>query len=114
MKIAFTSKGQDLESQIDARFGRTDYIICLNEDDDSLAVVDNTDVQNEAHGAGPKTSKRLFETGAEVLITGNGPGGNAAEVLKSSGIKIYVGAEGMTAASALEKYKNGGLKEFAL
>ncbi len=114
MKIAFTTKGTDLDSQIDARFGRTDYLLCLDEEDNSISLVDNTDVQNEAHGAGPRTTKRLFDTGSEILITGNGPGGNAAEVLKSSGIKIYVGAEGLSVKDALEKYKSGELKEFAL
>jgi predicted Fe-Mo cluster-binding NifX family protein len=43
------------------------------------------------------------------LITGNGPGGNAATVLEKTGIKILVGAGDMTAKEAYEAYQNGEL-----
>jgi predicted Fe-Mo cluster-binding NifX family protein len=54
----------------------------------------------------------LFELNPDVLITGNGPGGNAAAVLRNSPMKIYVGAGEMTVKEALGAFKNGELKTF--
>lgn len=114
MKIVFTAKGTSWDSQMDPRFGRTEYFVIYDEEQDSLESIDNTDIANQAHGAGPKSAQTLFETGAKVLITGNGPGGNAATVIKTSGIKTYVGANNMTVKEAFEAYKSGSLKEFDL
>ena len=112
MKIAFTTKGKDMDSQMDPRFGRTEYFVIFDDATEEMKVVDNTAIVNEAHGAGPKTAQTLFEEKANVLITGNGPGGNAATVLQKTGIEIYVGAGEMTVKQAYEAYKNGELKKF--
>jgi len=112
MKIAFTTKGTEWESEIDPRFGRTAYILIYDDEKDELSHYDNRDIENEAHGAGPKTSQKLFELGAQVLITGNGPGGNAATVLEKAGTKIYIGAADMKVKDAYEAFKNKSLKTF--
>ncbi|MDZ7796674.1 MAG: NifB/NifX family molybdenum-iron cluster-binding protein [Candidatus Marinimicrobia bacterium] len=112
MKIAFTSKGKDWDAQMDPRFGRTEYFFIFDEENGGSRVVDNTDIKNEAHGAGPKTAQRLFEEKADVLITGNGPGGNAASVLEKAGIRIYTDAGNMQVKEAYEAYKKGDLKQF--
>ena len=113
MKIAFTSKGTNWESPMDSRFGRTEYFLVYDDEKDELSSVDNRDVANEAHGAGPRTAQRLFEINPNILITGNGPGGNAAEALKESGIEIFVGAGDMTVKQAYDAYKTNSLKNFA-
>jgi len=110
MKIAFTSKGTSWESQIDARFGRTDYIVVYDEESGSLSHTDNTEVEGLAHGAGPQTAQKLFDLAPDVLITGNGPGGNAAEVLKRTRIAVYVGAGDMSLKEAYAAYTDGRLK----
>ncbi|MFP4023677.1 MAG: NifB/NifX family molybdenum-iron cluster-binding protein [Thiohalospira sp.] len=112
MKIAFTAKGIKWESSMDPRFGRTEYILIYDDEKDEFESFDNRDIENEAHGAGPKTSQKLFELGAKVLITGNGPGGNAATVLEKAGIEIFVGAGNMTVKQAYEAYQNNQLKKF--
>jgi predicted Fe-Mo cluster-binding NifX family protein len=111
MKIAFTAKGTEWDSEMDPRFGRTEYILVYDDEKDDLTSFDNRDIENEAHGAGPKTSQKLFEMGPQVLITGNGPGGNAATVLEKAGIKIFIGAGQMTVKGAFDAYKNNNLKK---
>ncbi len=113
MIIAFTSKGTDWDSKMDPRFGRTDYIIFYNEDTQELSHLENREVADQAHGVGPKTAQKLFERGAQVLITGNGPGGNAAEALKQMELKIFVGAGEMTVREAYEAYQRGQLAQGA-
>lgn len=112
MKIAFTSKGQDIDSDMDPRFGRSEYLLFMDTKDNSVLVFDNRSISKEAHGAGPKTAQKLFDYGAKVLITGNGPGGNALAVLEKAGIEIFVGAGNMTVKEAYEAYSNNQLKTF--
>jgi predicted Fe-Mo cluster-binding NifX family protein len=112
MKIAFTAKGTEWNSEMDPRFGRTEFILVYDEEKEELNSFDNREIENEAHGAGPKTSQQLFELGAEVLITGNGPGGNAATVLQKAGVKSFIGAGEMKVKEAYEAFKNNKLKEF--
>lgn len=112
MKIAFTSKGSSWDSKIDPRFGRAEYLLLYDENNDELSSCDNRDIAEVAHGAGPKTAQKLFELKPDILITGNGPGGNAARVLKESKIKIYIGAGELNVKGALDALKNNELTEF--
>jgi predicted Fe-Mo cluster-binding NifX family protein len=112
MKIAFTSKGTDWGAMMDPRFGRTDYLLVYDEASGELDSYDNRSIENEAHGAGPKTAQKLAEFQADVLITGNGPGGNAARVLKETGISMYTGAGSLTVGEALQAFKKGTLNQF--
>lgn len=112
MKIAFTTKGINWDSMMDPRFGRTEYFLVYDDEKNELTSIDNRAVNNEAHGAGPKTAQKLFELKANVLITGNGPGGNAGSVLEKTGVKIFVGAGEMTVKEAFDAYKRNELKEF--
>ena len=111
MKLVFTAKGTDMNAAIDPRFGRTEYFVIFDEDNKSVESFDNRAIEGEAHGAGPKTAQKLGELGAEVLITGNGPGGNAATVLKTMGTTVFVGAGDMSVTEAYEAYKAGSLKK---
>jgi len=112
MRIAFTTKGDGWGSMMDPRFGRTEYILVYDTERDELTFFDNREIANVAHGAGPQTAKKLFDLKPNVLITGNGPGGNAEAVLKKADIKIYTGAGEMSAKQAFEAYKNDKLKAF--
>ena len=111
MKIAFTTKGINWDSKMDPRFGRTSYFVIYDEQSKELVSIDNTDSGNEAHGAGPKTAQRLAEYKADVLITGNGPGGNAEAVLDKAGVICYIGAGDMTVEEAFKAYNEGGLRK---
>ena len=113
MNIIFTSQGTDWDSNVDPRFGRTRYFFAFDDKTEEVKTVDNRSIDAEAHGAGPKTAQRLVELEANVLITGNGPGGNAAAVLGATGIEIYVGAGEMTVKQALEAYRAGDLRKFS-
>ena len=112
MSIVFTTQGTDWDSPMDPRFGRTQFFFVFDEDTGNFKTVDNSAAGQEAHGAGPRTAQKLAELGATALITGNGPGGNAASVLKTIGIEVYIGAGKMTVKEALEAYQNDKLEKF--
>lgn len=111
MKLAFTTQGTQWESPMDPRFGRTRFLFVYDEETEEIRTFDNSAIEDEAHGAGPRTVRTLGELGAQVLITGNGPGGNAATALRSLGTAVYVGAGEMTVAQARDAYRNGELRK---
>jgi predicted Fe-Mo cluster-binding NifX family protein len=112
MKIAFTAKGTDWDSMIDPRFGRTEFILIYDDEKDELTHYDNREIEKVAHGAGPQTAQKLFDYKPDVLITGNGPGGNAARALNESGMKIFIGAGEMSVKKAYQAYSKNQLEEF--
>jgi Uncharacterized conserved protein len=50
MKIAVTSKGVLLDSEVDPRFGRAPYILIVETDTMAFEVVDNSDNVNAFKG----------------------------------------------------------------
>ena len=112
MKIAFTAEGTHWDSRMDARFGRTAYILIYDDVTNELTVIDNHENTEAAHGAGPQTAQKLFKIAPDILITGNSPGGNAATVLKKTNVKIYIGAGEFSIEEAYRAYQKGELKEF--
>ncbi len=108
MKIAISSTGRDLDSQVDPRFGRCQYFIFLDPESMDFEVAENQGVAAMG-GAGVQAAQLVAQKGVTALITGNlGP--NAASALSASGIKIYF-VSGGTVKEAAEAYKSGTLKE---
>ncbi len=105
MKIAFTTMGRYWDSVMDSRFGRTEIIIIYDEEKNEFEHYDNKNIRNETHGIGSMTAQKLVELNPDVLITGNDPGGNAASVINSADIKVFIGAGDMTVKEAYKKYK---------
>lgn len=109
MKIAITSHGEDCHANIDARFGRADYFMLYDQENDSWSCQDNTQNLEAAHGAGIQAGQTLIKSGADVLITGH-VGPKALKVLNTGKITIYtVGDDIGTVADALAAFQAGKL-----
>ena len=108
MKVAVTSQGSDLDSQVDPRFGRAVQFIVVNTDTGEFTAHDNSQNLNATHGAGIQSGQNVVAFGVEAIITGN-VGPKAEDALKAGGVKIYTGATG-TIKDALEQFKNNELK----
>ena len=110
MKIAVTSTGKTLDSQIDQRFGRAAYFAVVDTETMDLNVIENDNIA-AAGGAGISSAKVVTDAGAEAVLTGNcGP--NAGRTLSASGVKLYTGIKG-TVAETVELFKTGKLTEAA-
>ena len=106
MRIAITSIGKTLDSQVDQRFGRANCFVIIEAETMEFVVIDNQSV-SAAGGAGIGAAKSLIDSGAEAVVTGNcGP--NAARVLNAAGVKLYTGVTG-TIAEAVRLFKSGKL-----
>ena len=79
MKVAVSSAGKDLNSQIDPRFGRCAYFIIVDTDTMDYEVFDNKNMILGG-GAGIQSAQFVASKDAKVVITGNcGP--NAVRAL---------------------------------
>ena len=112
MKIAFTTKDPAWESMMEARFGRTEYVLIYDEQSGQITFHDNREIVNQEHGAGPKMAKAMADLGVDVIITGNGPGENARAVLAPMNTVVYVGAGEMSVAEAYKAYQEAALEKF--
>ena len=108
MKIAFTSKSNNLESEIDPRFGRCNFFLIVDIDTMVFESVSNKSSLSSG-GAGIQAAQIIAKAGVEVVVTGNiGP--NAFQTLSAAGIKVFTRTNG-TIKDAIEKYKKGELEK---
>jgi predicted Fe-Mo cluster-binding NifX family protein len=106
MKIAVTAKGDNLEAQVDPRFGRCQAFVVVESDDMSFTVIDNSGIA-AGGGAGIQAAQQVADSGAEVLLTGScGP--NAFKTLDAAGVKVVTGVSGAI-ATAVKSYMAGEL-----
>ena len=106
MKVAVTSTGKTLDSQVDQRFGRANCFVVVETETMDMAVIDNQSAA-AAGGAGVGAAKAVIDADAKAVLTGNcGP--NAERVLSASGLELYTGVTG-TIAEAVELFKSGKL-----
>lgn len=107
MKICITAKDDNLDAEIDPRFGRAAYFIIVDTDDMESESVQNPFIQARG-GAGIQAAQFVANKNIEAVVTGNiGP--NSFQVLKEAGINIISGVSG-SVKTAVEKYNNGELK----
>ncbi len=108
MKIAVTSKGTDLDAQVDPRFGRAAYIIVVDTETLAFDVIDNAKNKNAFKGAGIQAAASICDKGAQALLTGFcGP--NAFKTLDAAEIKVANDATG-TIRHAIEQFNAGNFK----
>ena len=108
MKVAVSSTGTDLSSQIDPRFGRCAYFVVVNTEDMKFTAFPNEGV-GLSGGAGVQAASFMASQGVSAVLTGNcGP--KALQGLSAAGIKVYAGLSG-SVADAVEKFKSGRLQE---
>jgi len=104
MKIGITSTGEDLNAEIDQRFGRCRYFLLVDIETMEFEVVSNENAMASG-GAGIQAAQTIANKGVEAILTGN-VGPNAFQTLSAAGIKVYTGASGKI-IDAIDKYKKG-------
>ncbi len=107
MKIAVSSRGPNLDSEVDPRFGRAQFIVVVDSETMEIETLDNKENLNAFKGAGIQAASAVSEKGAEVLLTGHcGP--NAFKALQAAGIKVANDAVG-TVREAVKAFEEGKL-----
>lgn len=110
MKIAISSTGSDLNSNVDERFGRCPYFIIAeieNNEIKSSESVENTSA-NQMGGAGMTAAQTVADKGVSAVITGN-MGPRAFSVFQQLGVDIYQGSG--TVKEVIEKFLKNELSK---
>jgi len=96
--------GNDLDAQVDPRFGRCQRFIIVDPNTMEFEVMENSSA-TAAGGAGIATAQAITGKGVEVILTGHcGP--NAFNVLEAAGTKVMTNVSGPV-RQAVEGYKQG-------
>ncbi len=110
-KIAISSTGNDINNDIDPRFGRCSYFFIVEIEDKKIKhakAIENT-AAKQAGGAGITSAQIVADEEADAVIAVNlGP--RAFDVFSQLEIKIY-NTEPCTVKQAVEKFIAGELKE---
>ena len=108
MRIAVTSQGADLTSNVDPRFGRASYFLIFDTSDESFEVVNNDQNVNASQGAGIQAAENVAKKNVDMVVSGNfGP--KAFRALNVAGIKLALWADG-SVAQAIELARHNELK----
>ena len=107
MKIAISASGPQIESPVDLSFGRCPYYLLVDTDNNTFEAQPNSAAAGQS-GVGIKVAQNLIQSGAKAILASKiGP--NAYNVINAAGVPVY-NAAGMTAAQAVEAFKNGTLQ----
>ena len=107
MKIAISSTGSSLDSEVEYRFGRAPYFIIVDSETMEYEVYENPAMMAPG-GAGIRAAQFVASKGAQVVITGEA-GPNALPALQAAGIEVIMGIQGKV-KDVVEDFKRGELK----
>jgi predicted Fe-Mo cluster-binding NifX family protein len=110
MKIAISSMGENLESEVDTKFGRCPYFLIVEIEDKevkNVKAIENT-AAGQMGGAGITAAEIVANEKVDAVISANlGP--RALSVFEQFGIKIYQG-QGII-KDVIQKFIEGELTE---
>ena len=107
MKICVTSQGDNLDAQVDPRFGRCPYFIIVDTDTSGFEAIQNPNI-NGMGGVGVQSGQFMSEKQVKAVLTGN-VGPNAFQTLQAGDIEVITGVSGKV-KETIEKYKKGEFK----
>jgi len=107
MKICVTSQGDNLDAQVDPRFGRCKYFIIVKTDTLEFEAVKNPNM-DAVGGAGIQLGQLMANKSIKVVLTGN-VGPNAFQTLQKAGVQVFTGISD-NVREAIERFKKGELK----
>jgi len=102
MKICITSSGNNLDSNIDLRFGRCLFFLIVDTETLEFEAIENAYLEATG-GAGVQAGQLMINKKVKVVLTGH-VGPNAFQVLSSAGIEILTVISG-TVKEVIVNYK---------
>jgi len=108
LRICVTASGNNLDAQLDPRFGRCAYLVIVDSETLQFEAVPNL-ASGATGGAGIQAAQTIANKGVKALVTGN-VGPNAFQALSAAGIDVITGASG-TVKEAVEKFRKGELRK---
>ena len=110
MKVAVSSTGKDLNSNVSNVFGRCQYFVIAEIEKKKIVktgAIENTSAE-QMGGAGISTAQTIAEKDVKAVITGN-VGPRASDVLRQFKIEVYSGSG--TIKEVLQKFIDNKLEK---
>jgi len=107
MIVTIPVDGKSMSACINKSFGRTPYFLVYNTETQHKEFIDNAAAMSQG-GAGIQASQFVVDQKTEVVIV-PALGKNAADVLKGSGLKVYV-ASGCSIQDNIQALMDGKLE----
>jgi predicted Fe-Mo cluster-binding NifX family protein len=108
MKIAISATGQDMECDMDPRFGRAPFFIIIDSETEEWTAEENG-AAGASGGAGRSAAALVAGKGASAVVSANfGP--NALQSLQAAGVTPYQATIG-SIADVYRRWKEGMLSE---
>jgi len=105
MRVAVSCQEENLEAEVDPRFGRASKFLLVDTDTLSFDVVENKQTLDLPQGAGIQAAQNILAHHPDAVLTGNcGP--KAFRVLQAAGVAVVVGVKG-TVREAVRAYAAG-------
>ena len=101
MKIAITSQGPDLASEVDLQFRSARFFIVVDTETGEYSKYKNTQNHKDFLFAGNQVLQEILELGVDAIITGS----RAFLTFQTGSVEIYYGASG-TAKEAIDQFKS--------
>lgn len=93
MRIAVTTQGNGLDSEVEPRFGRSPRFLVVDTSTMEAQVIENARNLDLAQGAGIQAAQSVLKHKPDAVLTGNcGP--KAFQVLRAAGVQVIVGVKG--------------------
>ena len=112
MKVAISATGDDLNANVDGRFGRCSWFLFVDVESMHCEAEENINA-DAASGAGTACAQLVLEKEVDVVISGK-VGPNAYEALKQGGVKIFITSQGMSVKDAIDKYRKNELQQMGM
>ncbi len=110
MKVCLSSTADNLDGQLDPRFGRCAYLLIVDTDTLQFEAISNT-ASAATGGAGIQAAQTIINKNVKAVITGNiGP--NAFKALSAAGVEVLIVAPERI-RDVLDKFQSGKLKKTA-
>ena len=110
MKICITAQGNNLDTEVDPRFGRCQYFIIVDPDTQEFEAIENSSMVARG-GAGIQSGQFMADKEVKTVLTGN-VGPNAFTTLQAAGIEVITGVSG-SINEVIKKYKKGEFKSIS-
>lgn len=104
MKLAISTSGEDLSSQVEPRFGRCPNFLIVDTETMAFEVVPNK-ARGTAHGAGVGAARIVVSRGVDAVLTGN-VGPNAYSALTASNVKVFTRVSGTIKEALIRLFKD--------
>ena len=104
-KVIVSASGQNLEAEVEPRFGRTPYFLLVNPETMEYEAVANRQNLQAVQGAGIQSAALVARYQPSALLTGYcGP--KAYQTLLAAGIPVFLGVAG-SVREAVEQFRSG-------